>query len=158
MCPFVNHSTVCAPHTQASREALTKHLKAINNVSISSSPSKDLFLKTFTYFTALKWQGCGSPLVEETQFLGDEKSKEDLRLHSRNEKRRGHAAKITCQGRVIIDYATSGHLFVWSVTPMHQPAGHSSRPTYLRWFADANITVTPAIKIISLTTIQEMVC
>lgn len=116
MCPFVDMDTVRRPHTSASLEALRERLNAINSISTETSPSKDLFLKTFVYFTALKRQGCGSRLCEPTHFSGDEEKTETERLQQRDEERRGHEGKPTCRGRLLMEFSqTDGHSYIRQV-------------------------------------------
>lgn len=110
ICPFVDR-TKLGSHTTASREDLAKRLEDLQGQQ-DQSPFRDLFQKTFTYFTALRRQGCASPLFEPTIYIGDEAlAREDMTTR-RAKEQRGHSGKVTCDGRLLFCYSGNGQAFI----------------------------------------------
>ena len=94
---------------------LAERLKAINSVRRrTSAPNKEIFLKTFEYFAALKRQGCGAPLFEETVFTEVEEIEEERRAKVRERERRGHVGKATCKGRLLLEYTSDRRIYIRS--------------------------------------------
>jgi len=111
ICPFVDR-TKLGSHTAASREDLAKRLKDLQDQQDYQSPFRDLFQKTFTYFTALRRQGCASPVYEPTIYIGDEAlAREDMTTR-RAKEQRGHSGKVTCNGRLLFRHSGSGQAFI----------------------------------------------
>jgi len=110
ICPFVDRTKI-GSHTMASREDLAQHLKDIQGQQ-NQSPFRDVFEKTFIYFTALQRQGCASPPHEPTIYTGDEAVARKNRTAHQVKEQCGHSGKETCNGRLLFRYTASGRAFV----------------------------------------------
>ncbi|KIM36354.1 hypothetical protein M413DRAFT_449233 [Hebeloma cylindrosporum] len=110
ICPFVDGSKI-GTHTAASREGLAQRLKDIQEQQ-NQSPFRDVFEKTFIYFTALQRQGCASPPHEPTIYIGDEAAARENRNAHQVREQRGHSGKETCNGRLLFRYTASGRAFI----------------------------------------------
>ena len=110
ICPFVDR-TKLGSHTIASREDLEKRLEDLWGQQ-DQSPFRDLFQKTFTYFTALRRQGCASPLYEPTIYIDNEALVRKDMTARREKEQRGHSGKVTCDGRLLLRYSGNGQAFI----------------------------------------------
>lgn len=148
VCPFVDQISACAPHTTASREALSRRLEVLNSEDrqkAAMSPSSQVFIKTLSYFSALKRLGCGSPIYETTVFTEIELKEREETRKKRNLETRGHPGKETCNGRLYFEYASKGEPFIRCVTHNH----YCLIQAYKFNISDVNIT----IHVITLTTL-----
>ncbi|KAJ2911744.1 hypothetical protein MD484_g8674, partial [Candolleomyces efflorescens] len=110
ICPFYNREKAAKEHTSASREALRTRLaddRSLRRTFNDSHSSWDLYGKllerTLSFFEALRSRGCGFPIHELTHREGFE-HEEHSRLQEALEKgRRGHPAKATCSGRIVLE-------------------------------------------------------
>lgn len=117
ICPFVDMEQVRVPHSKASREALSQRLKILHSEERRqiSSPENSVFLKTLSYFSALRRHGCGSPLYETTMFSAQELKDRSHQEEHRNIERSGHPGRETCKGRLLFQYKSDGHPFIQCV-------------------------------------------
>lgn len=80
----------------------------------SSSPSKDVFLRTVGYIAAIQRLGCSRPLTEETFLLAseeEERQTRDLYLH---QVQRGYRMpEGICEGRLVFEYDDNDRPYIW---------------------------------------------
>jgi hypothetical protein len=76
------------------------------------SLSRDLYKKTFAFWSALCRQGCGVPCYEPTFFSGEEVTSQLDWAYQKEQARRGHNPKPTCDGRLIFGRNSMGKAFV----------------------------------------------
>ncbi|KAJ7083296.1 hypothetical protein B0H15DRAFT_785085 [Mycena belliarum] len=75
----------------------------------SSSPSKDVFLRTSAYLSALQKLGCSRPLCETTFLSATEEEERDARDLYLFQTQRGYRMKEgICEGRIVFDYDERG--------------------------------------------------
>ncbi|KAK6974428.1 hypothetical protein R3P38DRAFT_3331676 [Favolaschia claudopus] len=105
VCPLSDMEALALPHTSASRTDVKERL--LNDREYrqeSSSPSKDVFLRTLAFLTALQKLGCSRPLSEETFLLSteeEERKTRDIYLH---QIQRGYRMREgICEGRLIFE-------------------------------------------------------
>lgn len=113
MCPHANLSFVSQPHCAATREDIKIRLEQDRMLDcIQQSPSRGVFEKTLALWTAFQNLGCPAPCKEATEYSGGEKIERDRVQDLRAEVQRGHDAKVTCEGRLLLEYDQHGIAFV----------------------------------------------
>lgn len=126
-CPFVDADIVSQVHTSATRKLLQDRLARDRAERLEfSSPTRDVFIKTSAYISAIRKRGCSSPVFEITQALPLEQE-ERSRTHEHYSKiRRGYSPPHgLCQGRLEFDYMTSGKPCIRQVFQnTHDPCEH----------------------------------
>lgn len=122
VCPKINFSEARQPHTRATREALKLRLQQSQQLSHPRSAQRALFEKTLSLFRSYRAAGCLGPAdgssVPRRSPDSENENGEDAQWQAQMDKnRRGHAPKLTCNGKILLDYDHTGRAFVWSVTP-----------------------------------------
>ncbi|KAF9561878.1 hypothetical protein CPC08DRAFT_634812 [Agrocybe pediades] len=117
----------------ATRELVYKQVELQNmDARLSATPSTDLLMKTFEYFSALRRLGCSAPPFEKTIYTEEEKRKQEKHEAQLHMERRGHSAKPTCDGRLLFEYSSNS-------TPLIR-CEHYSRASNRDHFFDFNIS------------------
>jgi hypothetical protein len=113
VCSFSDMDLVREPHCRASRLDLQSRLDiAWKAEHLHSSPTRDIFHKTFALWSALHKQGCGGEPNEPTLYSEAETLQRQIWERQIENGRRGHEPKPTCNGRLIFQYDSRGHAFV----------------------------------------------
>lgn len=103
------------PHTKATREDVRERLRKDREERLQYfSPSRDIFLKTLAYITAIQKLGCSRPLFEATGNISDtEAEMQEARELYLSQTQRGYRMKEgICEGRVVFDYTDDGRPYI----------------------------------------------
>lgn len=106
------------PHTRASRADVQERLRKDREERLQYvSPSRDIFLKTLAYITAIQKLGCSGPLFEVTgNFSETEEEMQEARDLYLFQTQRGYRMKEgICEGRVVFDYGDNGRPYIRQV-------------------------------------------
>ncbi|KAJ7210349.1 hypothetical protein GGX14DRAFT_363314, partial [Mycena pura] len=115
-CPYADLDALASPHVTASREAIAHRLSLEQQEHADCSSSHAiLFQKTLSYLAELQKQGCSAPPHEATHYSGEELEERELRMTQLEDARRGHAARPTCNGRLLFRYNSQGRPFVVNI-------------------------------------------
>ncbi|KAJ7508004.1 hypothetical protein B0H11DRAFT_2218004 [Mycena galericulata] len=106
ICPYTDKDLLSLPHTSASREDVKERLQNDRENRIqSSSPSKDVFLRTVAYLAAVNKLGCSRPLTEETFLLVSEQEEREARELYLFQIQRGYRRpEGICEGNLVFGY------------------------------------------------------
>jgi hypothetical protein len=115
VCPYSDIDLLSLGHVSASREDIKERLSFDRDHKMqSSSPSKDVFLRTVGYAAAIQKLGCSRPLSEETFLLAsdeEERQTRDLYLH---QVQRGYRMPSgICEGRLVFGYDNNDCPYIW---------------------------------------------
>ncbi|KAJ7232408.1 hypothetical protein C8J57DRAFT_1533133 [Mycena rebaudengoi] len=103
------------PHTKATREDVRERLRKDREERLQYvSPSRDIFLKTLAYITAIQKLGCSRPLFEATGNISDtEAEMQEARELYLSQTQRGYRMEEgICEGRVVFDYTDDGRPYI----------------------------------------------
>ncbi|KAF8128839.1 hypothetical protein K438DRAFT_1645085 [Mycena galopus ATCC 62051] len=102
-CPHSDVEFLSVPHVSATRADVRERLQNdCDNRLESSSPSKDVFLRTVAYIAAVQKMGCRRPISEETFLLTSEEEERETREIYLQQIRRGQRqTEGICEGRII---------------------------------------------------------
>jgi hypothetical protein len=111
VCPYVNMLEVQKPHESVTREDLKLHV--VQQQRPYTSAQQALFEKTLLLYRAYRIHGCLGPIdTTIADAAADEEYQEDDWTRQARKSRRGHHAKLTCNGPLIFDYDYAGKAFV----------------------------------------------
>ncbi|KAJ6467409.1 hypothetical protein C8R45DRAFT_938748 [Mycena sanguinolenta] len=107
ICPYSDTQLVELPHTSASLADVKERLQNDREQrSETSSPSKDVFLRTVAYLAAIQKLGCSRPLSEQTFFLASEEEERQTREIYLQQVQRGYRMPGgICEGRLVFSYS-----------------------------------------------------
>lgn len=103
------------PHTKATREDVRERLRKDREERLQYvTPTRDIFLKTLAYITAVQKLGCSRPLFEVTNNISDtEAEMQEARELYLSQIQRGYRMKEgICEGRVVFDYGNDGRPYI----------------------------------------------
>ncbi|KAJ7210251.1 hypothetical protein C8J57DRAFT_1257262 [Mycena rebaudengoi] len=103
------------PHTKATREDVRERLRKDREERLQYvSPSRDIFLKTLAYITAIQKLGCSRPLFEATGNISDtEAEMQEARELYLSQTQCGYRMEEgICEGRVVFDYTDDGRPYI----------------------------------------------
>ncbi|KIJ10874.1 hypothetical protein PAXINDRAFT_43681, partial [Paxillus involutus ATCC 200175] len=111
-CIYADLEALSAPYSQASRGAIQTRV-----LHESVTQDAQLLEKTMSYWAALWRNGCGAPhdpyqTQSEIMPLVDGQSWRETWDEQQNERRRGQAIKVTCQGELIFSHDNKGRPFI----------------------------------------------
>ncbi|KAJ7720038.1 hypothetical protein B0H16DRAFT_1793932, partial [Mycena metata] len=109
VCPYTDMDLLSQPHTSASRADVKERLQNDRDYRLqSTSPSKDVFMRTVSYVAAVQRLGCRRPLTEETFLLASEEEARDARELYLDQIRRGYRMpEGVCEGRLVFGFSDS---------------------------------------------------
>ncbi|KAF8152705.1 hypothetical protein K438DRAFT_2079307 [Mycena galopus ATCC 62051] len=103
VCPYGDLDVLSLPHTSATRADIKERLQNDRYLRLeSTSPTKDVFLRTVAYLAAIQRMGCRRPLTEETFLLASEQEERETRELYLQQIQRGYRSKEgICEGRLV---------------------------------------------------------
>lgn len=106
VCPHSDKELLSLPHVSATRADVKERLKNDRDLRLeSSSPSKDVFMRTVAYVAALQKLGCRRPLSEETFLLASEDEERQTQALYLDQIQRGYRRNEgICEGRLVFAY------------------------------------------------------
>ncbi|KAJ3819979.1 hypothetical protein F5880DRAFT_1488795 [Lentinula raphanica] len=111
ICPNVSEEIRSQTHTSGSRFARALDLER-ERQEANTSLDRDLFEKTLNYWACLRDYGCSRALQQDTKYEGYELEQYNTIHRSPTKKKRGHEAKPTCQGRIVLKYTSTGRAYL----------------------------------------------
>ena len=110
VCPY---TPISHPHCKVTREDLC--LSLLHTKKVLHSPislHQQLVLKTLSLWSSFCKFGCGAAPFEETWRSDMEQMREGDWNAQKEKARRGHNAKVTCDGRLLFEYDYEGKPYV----------------------------------------------
>ncbi|KAJ7161781.1 hypothetical protein C8R43DRAFT_947296 [Mycena crocata] len=106
VCPYIDQDLHSVGHTSATRADIQERLENDRLTRVqSSSPSKDVFLRTVAYLAAIQKLGCMRPLSEQTFRTSSEEEEREARDLYLFQIQRGYRVPDgICEGRIVFDY------------------------------------------------------
>lgn len=93
------------PHSSASRDDLRVRIHEDRlTQQANQGPQREIFETTLALWTALQKFGCTGPPQVDTVYSESERAARERHLEIYARIRRGHDAKHTCDGRLLLDY------------------------------------------------------
>ncbi|KAJ3816922.1 hypothetical protein F5880DRAFT_1633798 [Lentinula raphanica] len=111
ICPNVSEEIHSQTHISGSRFARALDLER-ECQEANTSLDRDLFEKTLNYWACLRDYGCSRALQQDTKYEGYELEQYNTIHRSPTKKKRGHEAKPTCQGRIVLKYTSTGRAYL----------------------------------------------
>ncbi|KAF7354586.1 hypothetical protein MSAN_01371900 [Mycena sanguinolenta] len=106
ICPYSDKELLELPHVSATLADVKERLQNDREQrSETSSPSKDVFLRTVAYLAAIQKLGCSRPLSEQTFLLASEEEERQTREIYLHQVQRGYRMPDgICEGRLVFGY------------------------------------------------------
>ncbi|KAJ6474456.1 hypothetical protein C8R47DRAFT_709767 [Mycena vitilis] len=114
VCPHSDKDLLALPHVSATRADVKERLQNDRDHRLeTSSPSKDVFLRTVGYLAAIQKLGCSRPLSEKTFLLSSEEEERQTRELYLHQIQRGYRMRNgICEGRIVFGNDDSEQPFV----------------------------------------------
>ncbi|KAF7328552.1 hypothetical protein MVEN_02542900 [Mycena venus] len=114
ICLYSDVDALSLPHTAAMCADVKERLQNDReHRQLSSSPLKDVFMRTVGYLAAIKKLGCSRPLSEQTFLLASEEEEREIREVYLQQIRHGYRMPDgICEGRLVFGYDDQEHPYI----------------------------------------------